>query len=268
MDEMLRLIRQIRQRMDSELAFGVTEFWVEPSASRTGSEGKVQKQDKTQTGIKHAGRSDTVTANRREEETDPAGRQLAVLCKQAILCKECELYRTRTKLVFGTGNPNARLMFVGEAPGMDEDLQGKPFVGKAGQLLTRIIEAMGLKREDVYIGNVLKCRPPENRLPLPSEIFACRHFIFDQIDIIKPVVSCALGKYAGQVLTGSDKPVTSLRGKWSEFRGIKVMPTFHPAYLLRNPSGKALVWEDMKKIMEELKLPAHPSLSSEGRGSM
>ncbi|MDP6685434.1 MAG: uracil-DNA glycosylase, partial [Candidatus Omnitrophota bacterium] len=167
-------------------------------------------------------------------------------------CAKCGLSKTRHNVVFGEGNENAELMFVGEAPGYDEDMQGKPFVGKAGMLLTKIIEAMGLKREDVYICNILKCRPQENRNPLPEEISQCIEYLYKQIDHIKPKVICGLGKFASQTLLSSEVSITRLRGNWQEARGIKMMPTFHPAYLLRNPSGKKLVWEDMKKIMEEL----------------
>lgn len=167
-------------------------------------------------------------------------------------CKSCDLYKTRRNVVFGAGNPNASLMFIGEAPGEDEDLQGLPFVGRAGQLLTKIIEAMGLERKDVYIANILKCRPPNNRMPLPTEILACEENVRRQIDMIKPKVICTLGKFASQTLLKTQTSITALRGKFQDHSGIKVMPTFHPAYLLRNPQDKRLVWEDMKKIRKEL----------------
>ncbi|MDP3730491.1 MAG: uracil-DNA glycosylase [Candidatus Omnitrophota bacterium] len=186
-------------------------------------------------------------------------------------CVSCDLHTTRRNVVFGSGNPKARLMFVGEAPGEDEDLQGLPFVGRAGQLLTKIIEAMGLKRQDVYIANILKCRPPKNRAPLPPEISACADNLRRQIDLIKPKVICTLGKFASQTLLKTETPITALRGKFQEYpafdltsggipperdrrrdNGIKVMPTFHPAYLLRNPQDKKLVWEDMKNIRKEI----------------
>ena len=145
-------------------------------------------------------------------------------------------------------------MFIGEAPGEDEDLQGLPFVGRAGQLLTRIIEAMGLKRSDVYIANILKCRPPNNRAPLPTEIIECEDILKKQIDIIKPKIICALGKFASQTLLRTETAISALRGDFKEYNGIKLMPTFHPAYLLRNPADKKLVWSDMKKIIKELKI--------------
>ncbi len=143
-------------------------------------------------------------------------------------------------------------MFIGEAPGFDEDQQGLPFVGAAGQLLTKIIEAMKLKREDVYIANCLKCRPPGNRNPEPAEIASCSPILARQIEIIAPEIICALGKFAAQTLLESEEPISRLRGKFHDFRGIKLMPTFHPAYLLRNPGDKKIVWEDMQKIMREL----------------
>jgi DNA polymerase len=167
-------------------------------------------------------------------------------------CRSCGLYARRKNLVFGAGNPKANLMFIGEAPGEEEDLQGMPFVGRAGQLLTKIIEAMGLSRQEVYIANILKCRPPNNRAPLPEEIDACSENVRQQVEIIRPKVICTLGKFASQTFLKTDTPISALRGKFREYNGIKVMPTFHPAYLLRNPADKRLVWEDMKKIKKEM----------------
>ncbi|HTM09434.1 MAG TPA: uracil-DNA glycosylase family protein [Verrucomicrobiae bacterium] len=169
-------------------------------------------------------------------------------------CRRCKLWSGRTHLVFGVGNPSARVMFVGEGPGRDEDLQGVPFVGRAGQLLTDIItKGMGLKREDVYIANVVKCRPPENRNPEPDEVESCEPFLKKQVDLVRPKIIVALGKFAVQCLLQSKQPITRLRGQWHEYQGIKLMPTFHPAYLLRNPGDKKLVWEDIKKVIEALK---------------
>ena len=168
-------------------------------------------------------------------------------------CRRCKLCAGRTHLVYGVGNPHARLMFVGEGPGRDEDLQGEPFVGRAGQLLNDIItKGMGLKREDVYIANVVKCRPPENRNPEPDEVAACEPFLKKQIDLIRPEIIVGLGKFAVQTLLQSKVPITKLRGTWQRYHGIKLMPTFHPAYLLRNPADKKLVWEDIKKVIKEL----------------
>lgn len=177
---------------------------------------------------------------------------LEALKKEALSCTKCDLSKTRRNVVFGSGNPKAKLMFVGEAPGMEEDLQGFPFVGRAGELLTRIIKSIGLKRKDVYIANVLKCRPPNNRNPLPREILTCEEYLIKQISLIKPIVICCLGKFAAQTLLRSQEPITRLRGKFYDYLGTKLMPTFHPAYLLRNPQDKRLVWQDMKKIRKEL----------------
>jgi DNA polymerase len=169
-------------------------------------------------------------------------------------CTRCKLHTLgRRQIVFGVGNPEADLMFVGEAPGGDEDIQGIPFVGRAGQLLTKIIEAIDLKRDDVYIANVIKCRPPQNRNPEPDEVDTCEPFLFRQIDIIKPKVIVALGKFAAQTLLRTLDPISRLRGRVYDYRGAKLIPTFHPAYLLRNPSSKREVWEDMKVVRNLLK---------------
>jgi DNA polymerase len=168
-------------------------------------------------------------------------------------CTRCKLHTMgRTQVVFGVGNPNADLMFVGEAPGADEDIQGIPFIGRAGQLLTKIIEAMGMTRDDVYIANVIKCRPPQNRNPEPDEVETCEPFLFRQIDIIQPKVIVALGKFGAQTLLRTLDPISRLRGRVFEYRGSKLIPTFHPAYLLRNPSSKREVWEDMKLVRKLL----------------
>lgn len=164
-------------------------------------------------------------------------------------CRRCGLWTERTNLVFGVGDPEAEVMFVGEAPGSDEDRQGEPFVGKAGQLLTRIIEAMGLARERVYIANIIKCRPPGNRNPLPSEIGACSGFLRSQVEIISPRAIVALGTFSAQTLLDTDEKISRLRGRLHAYQGIPLMPTYHPAYLLRNPNEKKQVWDDMQKVM-------------------
>jgi len=170
-------------------------------------------------------------------------------------CVRCRLCEKRTHIVFGVGDPRTRLMFVGEGPGYEEDRQGVPFVGRAGQLLNRIIESIGMKREQVYIANVVKCRPPENRTPLPDEVSTCSPFLLRQIQAIRPQVVCALGGVAIQTLLETSVPVSRLRGEFRNLSdGTPVMPTFHPAYLLRNPEKKREVWEDMKKIREFLAL--------------
>ena len=174
---------------------------------------------------------------------------LAALRTDIGECTRCKLHALgRRQIVFGVGNPTARLMFIGEAPGADEDIQGEPFVGRAGQLLTRIVEAIGLTREDVYIANVIKCRPPQNRNPEQDEVETCEPFLFQQVDAIKPKVIVALGAFAARALLRTLDPISRLRGRVYEYRGAKLVPTFHPAYLLRSPASKREVWEDMKLV--------------------
>lgn len=170
-------------------------------------------------------------------------------------CQLCPLGKTRKNLVFGVGNPEAQIVFVGEAPGADEDEQGLPFVGRAGQLLTDIIvKGMKMQRQDVYICNILKCRPPGNRNPQPEEISKCEPFLKKQLQIISPRIICALGTFAAKTLLQTDIPISVLRGRFHLYEGIKLMPTYHPAYLLRNPSAKKQVWEDVQLIMKEVGL--------------
>ena len=171
-------------------------------------------------------------------------------------CTRCKLSKGRTKIVFGTGSPKARLMFVGEGPGRDEDLSGEPFVGRAGKLLTDMIKAMGLQREDVYIANIVKCRPPENRQPEHDEVDACSPFLMRQIDVIRPQVICTLGNTPTQTLLQTTQGISKFRGQWFDFRDTKLLPTYHPAYLLRNPAAKADVWKDLQKVMAVLGLQA------------
>jgi DNA polymerase len=167
-------------------------------------------------------------------------------------CQRCGLAASRTQLVYGVGNPNARLVLVGEAPGREEDLRGEPFVGEAGRLLDRILHAMGMQREEVYICNVLKCRPPNNRDPLPEEVATCEAFLNRQIAAIRPQVIVGLGRFAVHSLLKTRVPISQLRGEWQTYRGIPLMPTYHPAYLLRNPEGKREVWEDMKSVLRAM----------------
>ena len=182
-----------------------------------------------------------------------AADRLVVIRAELGDCTRCKLHAGRTNLVFGVGNPDADLMFVGEGPGADEDEQGEPFVGRAGQLLTQIIKAMGFARDDVYIANVVKCRPPNNRNPEPDEIAQCSPFLNAQIASIKPKVIVALGKFAAQTMLGTEMPISRLRGRFHEMGENVVMPTFHPSYLLRTPAAKREVWEDMKMVMQRLK---------------
>ncbi len=169
-------------------------------------------------------------------------------------CTRCKLHKGRNKIVFGDGSPKAELVFIGEGPGADEDYQGLPFVGRAGKLLTQMIEAMGLQRKDVYICNVVKCRPPENRAPEPDEVGTCSPYLLRQIDVIQPKVIVCLGAVAAKTLLETTRGISQFRGEWLEWRGRKLMATYHPAYLLRNPNAKGEVWKDLQKVMAELGL--------------
>jgi DNA polymerase len=177
-------------------------------------------------------------------------------------CTRCKLHSTRHKIVFGDGNPKAELVFVGEGPGADEDAQGLPFVGRAGKLLTQMIEAMGLQRKDVYICNVVKCRPPENRQPEEDEVTTCSPFLLRQIDAIAPKVIVCLGAVAARTLLETNRGISQFRGEWLEFRGRKLLATYHPAYLLRNPPAKSEVWKDLQKVMAVLGLEVKKGKSS------
>ena len=230
------LLDGIRARLEMERWFGATHLSGGSTISRPQAESPIEA-------VPSAVATDTAEKVRR----------LAELEKVVIEDKRCPLHKTRTKVVFGEGNPDAGIMFIGEAPGYDEDMQGRPFVGRAGQLLTRIIEAMGMKREDVYIANILKCRPPENRTPSLTEIAACGRYVIEQIKIIRPRIIIALGGVAAKALLNSEASIGALRGRFHDYEGTKLLPTYHPAYLLRNPAAKAEVWEDMKKAMAELK---------------
>lgn len=225
------LIKSVKQVAESEMMAGVSEIYrAAPNNSKTGP-----------------------------EPAETEWETLGSVEKSVSGCDLCDLSKTRTNTVFGDGRDNAGLMFVGEAPGRDEDIQGKPFVGRAGKLLTDIIEAMGLKREDIYIANILKCRPPANRNPLPEEIEKCSGYLRRQIQLINPGVICTLGKFASQTLLNTETPISKLRGKFHDYHGLKLMPTYHPAYLLRNPSSKKEVWQDMKAIALELGIKIPPA---------
>jgi uracil-DNA glycosylase len=191
-----------------------------------------------------------------------AGDSLPRILSDIGECTRCKLHRGRTKLVFGDGNPKAELVFVGEGPGRDEDLQGLPFVGRAGKLLSQMIEAMGLQRQDVYICNVVKCRPPENRTPEKDEVETCSPFLLRQLDAISPKVIVCLGSVAAQTLLETNRGISHFRGQWLDFRGRKLMATYHPAYLLRNPGAKGEVWKDLQKVMAVLGLQGKKGKSS------
>lgn len=195
-----------------------------------------------------------ISASARTREDSAA--QLSAIERELVGCELCRLSRGRQQIVFGTGNPDARILFVGEGPGKDEDESGKPFVGPAGQLLTDIIEkGMKIPRDEVYICNVVKCRPPGNRNPEEDEVASCRPFLQQQMQAVAPEVVIALGKFAAQTILGTTVPITRLRGNWQDYDGIPVMPTFHPAHLLRNPALKRDVWTDIQQVMRHLGMP-------------
>jgi len=200
--------------------------------------------------------SSNFSVNSHIECSSGKNEQLTNLREEIGDCHRCKLSRGRKNIVFGAGNADARLLFIGEAPGKEEDVQGKPFVGEAGMLLTKLIEKMGFKRDSVYIANIIKCRPPMNRDPEEDEIISCRAFLDKQIEIIAPKIIITLGRIALQTLMNNDKiKITAARGTFFEYKGIPVMPTFHPAYLLRNPKDKWLTWADVQKVMEKMNNP-------------
>ena len=213
-------------------------------------------------GVMPRKRGDAVIPEVAAESEDSKDAQLASLARDVAACRRCPLHETRTHPVVSDGTPQARLVFVGEAPGRDEDLQGKPFVGAAGQLLTKMIHAMGLRREDVYICNVLKDRPPGNRTPLPEEVEACFPFLERQLAILRPAIICTLGAVATKAFLGPHVSIMKIRGQIRAYQGIPLVPTFHPAYLLRNPPAKKFAWEDLKTVKKLLaaadsQSPAH-----------
>jgi uracil-DNA glycosylase family 4 len=215
------------------------------------------------TDLHMTGLKDWPTRTREHESAEPVASDDIldyVKTEQALIairedigeCTRCRLHLSRTTIVYGDGSPQARLVFVGEGPGFEEDRQGRPFVGRAGKLLDKMIQALGLRRDEVYIGNVVKCRPPNNRTPLQDEIQMCSQFLFRQLETIAPAVICALGSCAAQTLLATAKPISGLRGKRHLWRGMPLICTFHPAYLLRNPSQKASTWQDLLMILEIL----------------
>jgi len=242
--ELLDIVTQIRTHLEYQKALGVRLIEsITPSVSGIASP----------VPLTSAGKAAEPAVPKPSQA--PSG--LSAIREELGDCTRCKLYGGRTNIVFGEGNPKAVLVFVGEGPGQEEDQQGRPFVGVAGQLLTDIIvKGMKVKREDVYICNIVKCRPPDNRNPDPDEIEACEPFLKKQLSAINPAVIVALGNTAVKTLLKTPEGITSLRGKWQTYQGIPLMPTFHPAYLLRNPSGKKLVWEDIQQVMKKLGMQA------------
>lgn len=255
--EAARLARSLRQRLGVLKSWGLEALPVKRASSlrkhppfAPGSTTTVMSAG--QAGGLQASGKDARSPGRADSASPSVAEALAGIAKEIERCTRCPLHKTRTRPVPGEGDPAARLVFVGEAPGRDEDLQGRPFVGAAGQLLTRMIEAMGLRRESVYICNVLKDRPPDNRAPLPEEVESCAPFLIAQLEAIRPRAICALGAVAARSLLGGPVSIVEVRGRRYDFHGIPVIPTFHPAYLLRNPSAKRLAWEDLKKVKKLL----------------
>lgn len=263
---LLRAVRAVRLLVENEIATGfrgLPQAWRLPAlASTTRDEGSaasgaahaLQNARPTPSSEPLAAQVEAPTAAniaKRQKSKDPESR-LRQVREELGDCRRCKLASGRKNLVFGVGNPKAELLFIGEAPGADEDRQGIPFVGKAGQLLTKIIRAMGLSRDDVYICNIIKCRPPENRDPENDEIEQCEPFLVRQVEAIEPKVIVTLGRFAAQSLLRSTAPISRIRGRWQSWRGVPVMPTFHPAFLLRNPEQKRPVWEDMQEVMKRL----------------
>ena len=233
-----------REQLEEHLRFfgelGVTGFRRDAAWGARNDGGLVERAE---------GREQRAEAKDPGAQSKGSAAELVAIREDLGDCTSCKLCNQgRKQIVFGVGNPDADLMFVGEAPGRDEDIQGIPFIGRAGQKLTQIIEAIGLTRDDVYIANVIKCRPPENRNPEPDEVESCEPFLFRQVDTIKPKVIVALGTFAAKSLLKTTESISRLRGRVYDYRGAKLVPTFHPAFLLRNPACRREVWEDMKKV--------------------
>ncbi|HUW58092.1 MAG TPA: uracil-DNA glycosylase [Planctomycetota bacterium] len=256
-DRTASLFRMLEDKLDLERSFGVESVPVGKPEAET-PEPEAAAHDIPSAPGGGEGKGEGVKAEAEKglaAEVGSKAERLAALEQQMADCHECTLGGTRTNLVFGVGSAEAELMFIGEAPGEDEDRQGIPFVGRAGQLLTKIIVAMGLKRADVYIANILKCRPPGNRNPRPSEVAPCLPYLRRQIAIIQPKLIVCLGGVAAQTLLQTDMPVGRLRGTFHDYDGTPLLVTYHTAYLLRNPAGKVQVWDDMKKVLHRLGLP-------------
>ena len=251
--EVVSLLKGLSDKVDLERKLGVNYLQLDPVIKNTMSyEEDIIYQYPTPESV-----CDSVDTYNEEAKVELSkSEKIAALKKleeHVKECTKCELCKNRTNVVFGVGNPDADLMFVGEAPGYYEDVQGEPFVGKAGQLLTKIIESIGMKRGDVYIANILKCRPPDNRNPSANEIVMCSPHLIRQIEIIRPKIICALGTFAAQTLLDTKETIGKLRGRFFEYQSTKLLATYHPAYLLRNPDDKKKVWADIKKVRDFLK---------------
>jgi uracil-DNA glycosylase family 4 len=248
--ELLYIVAQVRTHLEYQKVLGVRSIELIPPVPASPADGVDSPSlvNKEQTPATKTG-----NVPKTEKLAPCKSPALTAVREELGNCTRCKLHKGRKTIVFGEGNPSSALVFVGEGPGYEEDQQGRPFVGAAGQLLTDIIvKGMKLRREDVYICNIVKCRPPNNRNPEPDEIDACEPFLLKQLEAIKPKIIIALGNIAAKTLLKTGEGITSLRGRWQKYHGIPVMPTFHPAYLLRNPKDKALVWKDIKKVILEM----------------
>ncbi|MFQ5914610.1 MAG: uracil-DNA glycosylase [Nitrospinota bacterium] len=265
-------LEDLRAYLENDAAEGITEVEMDPALLAATPTGRAASSLRKPPGRPGSQSSKGATRERVQTASPPLGpakpgtrapsvpiETLEEIRADLGDCRRCRLWNGRKTIVFGVGSPNADLVIVGEAPGRDEDVQGEPFVGRAGQLLTRMLAAIGLSREDVYICNVIKCRPPENRNPLPDEVASCEPFLIRQLKSLRPKVILAMGKFAAQTLLNTEERISSLRGRFREYQGIPVMPTYHPAYLLRNDSQKRVVWEDLLKVHKALGLPPIPS---------
>lgn len=253
--ELSAVLKDLSRHLEWQAGAGATSILAMPRAARRASParppaGAVPASDRALPSAQAALPLNDAAVEQPQAAPLRESRSLEEIREELGDCRRCKLCSGRTHLVFGVGNPRAKLVFVGEGPGAEEDAQGIPFVGKAGQLLTKMIEAMGLSRDEVYICNVIKCRPPNNRNPEPDEIASCEPFLRAQLGSIAPQVIVALGKFAAQTLLREQTPITRLRGNWREYCGIPLMPTFHPAYLLRNPAEKRSAWSDLQQVMK------------------
>ena len=249
MNERLEVLQLVKRYLQKEMILGTREIYLPRKAGIRDQGAGISRETVAVAG--GSGRDKAGISEQLREKTD----LLQGIAREVESCAKCPLHKTRTQSVFQDGDPKAEIVFIGEAPGREEDLQGKPFVGEAGKLLTRIIESIGFKREEVYITNILKSRPPNNRNPLASEITACLPFLKRQLEVIQPKIICALGTFASQTLLNTTIPISQLRGRVHDYEGIPLIPTFHPAALLRNPGWKKDAWEDMKllkKVYEKL----------------
>lgn len=255
-----KLIRAVRDQIECELLLGAP--WL-PFERMSNKPNMTEPDDKPTGQMTMAARAKKQINEMDKRPMDPKQKKLDQIAKVIAACGDCPLHKSRKNCVFGEGDPNARIVFVGEAPGQSEDEQGRPFVGRSGELLTNIIGAMGLSRQEVFIGNILKCRPPNNANPTPEQVDACSHFLHEQLAIIEPEIIIALGTYAAQTLLKCTTAIGVLRGSFHQYSPtststpIKLLATYHPSYLLRNydPDGKRKVWEDMQRVLNELGLP-------------